>query len=96
MPLKGGGRLEGRAAAPMTMLLCARAAARWPGVPMVWAGETDQFNMGTLSRLGFRTVAVEDTLQNAVAGAYELAESVQFDNGFMRRDIGKRALEARI
>ncbi len=41
-------------------------------------------------------VAVEDTLKDAVAGAYALAKSVQFDNGFMRRDIGKRALEARV
>ncbi len=39
-------------------------------------------------------VAVEDTLQSAVSGAYALADSVKFENGFCRRDIGKRALAA--
>ena len=85
VPLKGGGRLEGRAAAPMTMLLCARAAARWPGVPMVWAGETDQFNMGTLSRLGFRTVAVEDTLRRP-GGYLHLRQLARAAAGTTRSD----------
>ncbi len=39
-------------------------------------------------------VAVEDTLEKAVAGAYETADAVRFENGFCRRDIGKRALDA--
>ncbi len=39
-------------------------------------------------------VAVEDTLEKAIASAYELAEKVEFSNGYMRRDIGKRALKA--
>ena len=39
-------------------------------------------------------VAVADTLRNAIDGAYEYAEKVKFENGFCRRDIGKRALEA--
>ena len=39
-------------------------------------------------------VAVESTLAEAVKGAYDYAEKVEFANGFMRRDIGKRALEA--
>ncbi len=39
-------------------------------------------------------VAVEDTLDKAVAEAYKVADAVRFDNGFCRRDIGKRALDA--
>ena len=39
-------------------------------------------------------VAVEDTLQKAVEAAYQVADSVTFENGFCRRDIGKRALDA--
>ncbi len=39
-------------------------------------------------------VAVADTLRKAVDGAYEYAGKVKFENGFCRRDIGKRALEA--
>ena len=39
-------------------------------------------------------VAVEDTLEKAVAGAYDYAGKVVFENGFCRNDIGKRALEA--
>ena len=39
-------------------------------------------------------VAVEDTLQKAVEAAYQVADSVIFENGFCRRDIGKRALDA--
>lgn len=34
------------------------------------------------------------TLTEAIASAYALADRVRFENGFMRRDIGKRALEA--
>ncbi len=39
-------------------------------------------------------VAVEDTLEKAVREAYKVADAVKFENGFTRRDIGKRALEA--
>ncbi len=38
--------------------------------------------------------AVGDTLEEAVAGAYGVADAVRFENGFCRRDIGKRALDA--
>ena len=62
LPLVGGGRLSGAAAAPLDLLLCARLAAKWPGLPLVWAGECDYFNIGQLSRLGFRAVAVGETL----------------------------------
>lgn len=34
------------------------------------------------------------TLAEAIESAYALADRVRFENGFMRRDIGKRALEA--
>ena len=37
--------------------------------------------------------AVADDLKSAVAKAYETADKVGFENGFCRRDIGKRALE---
>lgn len=39
-------------------------------------------------------VAAADTLQEAVDGAYELAAKIKFQNAYMRRDIGKRALSA--
>lgn len=39
-------------------------------------------------------VAVEDTLEKAVREAYKVADAVKFENGFCRRDIGKRALDA--
>ncbi len=39
-------------------------------------------------------VAVEDTLKDAVAGAYDYAGRVKFENGFCRSDIGARALRA--
>ncbi len=39
-------------------------------------------------------VAVEDTLEEAVRSAYKVADAVKFENGFCRRDIGKRALDA--
>ena len=37
---------------------------------------------------------VADTLGNAVEKAYQLTDKVGFENGFCRRDIGKRALSA--
>ena len=39
-------------------------------------------------------VAVEDTLEDAVAHAYRLADRVDFANKYCRRDIGARALAA--
>ncbi len=39
-------------------------------------------------------VAVEDTLEKAVKEAYRVADAVKLENGFTRRDIGKRALDA--
>ncbi len=40
-------------------------------------------------------VAVGDCLKCAINGAYALADRIHFDNAFCRRDIGKRALEAK-
>ncbi|MBO5648343.1 MAG: phosphoribosylamine--glycine ligase [Clostridia bacterium] len=40
-------------------------------------------------------VAVRDTLEEAISAAYEVADSVQFANKYMRRDIGQRALAAK-
>lgn len=37
-------------------------------------------------------VAVAETLQAAVNGAYALAHQIRFENAYMRKDIGKRAL----
>ncbi|MBP3919477.1 MAG: phosphoribosylamine--glycine ligase [Clostridia bacterium] len=39
-------------------------------------------------------VAVRDTLSDAIAAAYAVADGVQFENKYMRRDIGQRALAA--
>ena len=39
-------------------------------------------------------VAVADTLKQAVADAYNLADRIHFDNAYCRRDIGARALAA--
>ncbi|MBC8595722.1 phosphoribosylamine--glycine ligase [Qingrenia yutianensis] len=41
-------------------------------------------------------VKVADTLKNAVDGAYALAEKIHFDNAYMRSDIGKKALCAKV
>ncbi len=38
--------------------------------------------------------AVADTLKDAVAEAYAMAEKVSFESRYMRRDIGQRALKA--
>ncbi len=46
---------------------------------------------------GGRVLGVTATgtnLQNAIDNAYALAKQVKFDNGFMRSDIGQRALKA--
>jgi len=52
---------------------------------------------GRLVTNGGRVVgctAVADTLPEAIADAYALAERVHFENAFCRRDIGQRALRA--
>ena len=52
---------------------------------------------GVLKTSGGRVlgaVATADTLQGAVAQAYALAEKIHFENAYMRRDIGRRALMA--
>ncbi|MGN1094173.1 MAG: phosphoribosylglycinamide synthetase C domain-containing protein, partial [Candidatus Neoclostridium sp.] len=53
---------------------------------------------GALKTSGGRVlgvVAEADTLQRAVEKAYALAEKTGFENAYMRRDIGARALKAR-
>ena len=53
---------------------------------------------GALKTSGGRVlgvVAEADTLQCAVEKAYALAEKTRFENAYMRRDIGARALKAR-
>ena len=40
-------------------------------------------------------VATADTLEGAIAHAYEVAEKVQFENKYCRKDIGARALAAK-
>ena len=52
---------------------------------------------GRLLTSGGRVLGVTATaadLKSAVEKAYERVESVQFENAFYRRDIGRRALEA--
>ncbi|MCC8195794.1 MAG: phosphoribosylamine--glycine ligase [Ruminococcus sp.] len=39
--------------------------------------------------------ATADTLPEAIEEAYQLTDKIHFDNQYMRKDIGKRALEAR-
>ena len=39
-------------------------------------------------------VATADTLEEAIGRAYALADKITFENAYMRRDIGKRALAA--
>ena len=55
-------------------------------------------NDGALVTSGGRVlgaVAVEDTLEDAIASAYKLVDTIKFDNAFYRNDIGKRALMAK-
>lgn len=40
------------------------------------------------------TTAIADTLQDAIAEAYRLADGVQFENAYRRTDIGQRGLAA--
>ena len=52
---------------------------------------------GKLKSAGGRVLgvtAIADTLQEAIDKAYHAADSVKFENGYCRRDIGKRALQA--
>ncbi len=52
---------------------------------------------GVLKTAGGRVlgaVATADTLQGAIGRAYALADKIHFENAYMRRDIGKRALAA--
>ena len=52
---------------------------------------------GKLTTSGGRVLgvtAVADTLKEAVGGAYALADRISFENRYMRRDIGGRALAA--
>ena len=39
-------------------------------------------------------VATAPTLREAIDKAYALADKIHFENAYMRRDIGKRALAA--
>ncbi len=39
--------------------------------------------------------AVEDSLEKAIESAYSIVDKIKFENGFCRRDIGKRALKAK-
>lgn len=53
---------------------------------------------GTLFSAGGRVLgvtAVKDTLEEAIAAAYEMTAKVQFENGFYRHDIGAKALAAK-
>jgi len=38
--------------------------------------------------------AVEDTLEHAIASAYAMVDTIQFENAYYRHDIGARALKA--
>ncbi len=40
-------------------------------------------------------VAVADTLGSAINEAYKIASKIEFENSYMRRDIGQRALKAK-
>ena len=53
---------------------------------------------GALLSAGGRVLgvtAVKDTLEEAIAAAYDMTARVQFENGFYRRDIGAKALAAK-
>jgi phosphoribosylamine--glycine ligase len=39
-------------------------------------------------------VGVAETLENAIAKAYDTAKQVRFENAYMRSDIGARAMKA--
>ena len=53
---------------------------------------------GALLSAGGRVLgvtAVKDTLEEAIAAAYDMTAKVQFENGFYRHDIGAKALAAK-
>lgn len=96
VPLADGTKLKGPAAAPLQLLLAARVAARWPGLPIAWAGETDYFNIGELCRLDFRCVTAGDTL--LTPGGYlrlrqlaKLAAAAHRSDEVDAREAGNRA-----
>ena len=65
----------------------------WPCTFVAGAAEKD----GRLVTSGGRVLgvtAVADTLQDAVREAYGLADRISFENRYLRRDIGQRALKA--
>lgn len=92
VPLADGRALTGPAAAPLQLLLAARVAARWPGMPIAWAGETDYFNIGELCRLDFRCVAVGAELL-APGGYLRLRQLAKLASAAVRTD-GVNAREA--
>lgn len=67
-----------------------------PGETIVVAGA--RLEDGVLKTAGGRVlgaVATGDDLAQAVRNAYALADRIHFENAYCRRDIGKRALEAK-
>jgi phosphoribosylamine--glycine ligase len=70
------------------------AAARVPGVEVFHSGSA--LKDGTLVTSGGRVLgvtAVADSLERALARAYEAIAEVHFDGMYYRRDIGHRALQ---
>ena len=54
---------------------------------------------GVLKTAGGRVLGVTevaDTLENAIEKAYETVKQVSFDNAYYRKDIGKKALAAKV
>ena len=39
---------------------------------------------------------VADTLEDAISASYETVKTVTFENAYYRKDIGKRALAAKV
>ncbi|MBR2937503.1 MAG: phosphoribosylamine--glycine ligase [Oscillospiraceae bacterium] len=65
----------------------------WDGVYVAGAAIKD----GKLVTNGGRVLgatAVADTLEKAIANAYEMVKTIHFDNAFYRNDIGAKALKA--
>ena len=38
--------------------------------------------------------AIADSLENAIAQAYDMVKTIRFENAYYRNDIGQRALQA--
>ena len=54
---------------------------------------------GVLKTAGGRVLGVTEvaeTLEKAIEKAYETVQSVNFDNAYYRKDIGKKALAAKV